>query len=79
MAPDLRVFFAIYPLHPINPSPAPASLPTTMGAFKTFLESDGASLATTPEFLAYYAMSYVPEVVLKLEHNVKYAGCSRGL
>ena len=33
-----------------------------MQAFKEYLESEGASLAITPEFLAYYAMPYVPEI-----------------
>ena len=33
-----------------------------MRVFKAYLESDGANLAVTPEFLAYYAMPYVPEI-----------------
>ena len=58
----LNIFFAIYPLHPTNPKPQPAGLATSMRTFKTYLETDGASLAVTPEFLAYYAMPYVPEI-----------------
>jgi hypothetical protein len=58
----LNIFFAIYPLHPTNPSPQPAALAGTMRAFKAYLEADGAALAVTPEFLAYYAMPYVPEI-----------------
>eukprot|EP00310_Coccolithus_braarudii_P002258 CAMPEP_0183364676 /NCGR_PEP_ID=MMETSP0164_2-20130417/81313_1 /TAXON_ID=221442 /ORGANISM="Coccolithus pelagicus ssp braarudi, Strain PLY182g" /LENGTH=65 /DNA_ID=CAMNT_0025540029 /DNA_START=136 /DNA_END=330 /DNA_ORIENTATION=- len=33
-----------------------------MQKFKTYLETDGSALAVTPEFLAYYAMPYVPEI-----------------
>ena len=33
-----------------------------MRTFKAFLETDGAALAVTPEFLAYYAMPYVPVI-----------------
>ena len=58
----LHIFFAIYPLHPSNPKPQPAAIPETMQAFKYYLETEGASLAVTPEFLAYYAMPYVPEI-----------------
>ena len=58
----LHIFFAIYPLHPSNPKPQPAAIPEAMQAFKHYLETEGASLAVTPEFLAYYAMPYVPEI-----------------
>ena len=59
----LHIFFSIYPLHPSNPKqPQPAQLAQSMKAFKAFLETDGAVLAATPEFLAYYAMPYVPEI-----------------
>ena len=58
----LNVYFAIYPLHPVNASPEPAGIGPSMAAFKAFLETDGSHLATTPEFLAYYAMPYVPEI-----------------
>ena len=59
----LNIFFAIYPLHPSNPRGAqPAALHQSMKVFKAYLEADGASLAVTPEFLAYYAMPYVPEI-----------------
>ena len=58
----LNIFFAIFPLHPTNPAPKPSELSTTMRIFKDFLETEGAALAVTPEFLAYYAMPYVPEI-----------------
>ena len=58
----LNIFFAIFPLHMTNPAPKPSELSTTMRMFKDFLETDGAALAVTPEFLAYYAMPYVPEI-----------------
>lgn len=56
----LNIYFAVYPLHPSNPSPQPAALQGSMRAFKTYLETDGAALAVTPEFLAYYAMPCAP-------------------
>ena len=58
----LNVFFAIFPLHPSNASPDPAGLSASMALFKAFLEADGSYLASTPEFLAYYALPYVPEI-----------------
>ncbi|KAL1523500.1 hypothetical protein AB1Y20_018438 [Prymnesium parvum] len=58
----LHVYFAIFPLHPVNPHPDPAATAQSMAAFKAFLETDKSQLATTPEFLAYYAMPYVPEI-----------------
>lgn len=60
---NLRVYMAIYPIHPSRrPSVTPAAFAASMAAFKTFLETDGAALATTPEFLAYYAMPHVPDI-----------------
>ena len=59
----LNIFFAIFPLHPTNPKgPQPGALTASMRVFKEYLETDGAALAVTPEFLAYYAMPYVPEI-----------------
>ena len=58
----LNIFFAIYPLHPTNPKPNTVGLNKSMSVFKQYLETDGAALAVTPEFLAYYAMPYVPEI-----------------
>ena len=58
----INIFFAIYPLHPDNKKPQPAGLAASMRTFKAYLETDGAPLAVTPEFLAYYAMPYVPEI-----------------
>ena len=58
----LNIFFAIFPLHPSNSAPQPSNLAAAMRAFRAYLESDGAALAVTPEFLAYYAMPYVPEI-----------------
>ncbi|KOO34262.1 lish domain-containing protein armc9-like protein [Chrysochromulina tobinii] len=58
----LNIFFAIFPLHPTNPTPQPNNLGAAMRTFKTYLETDGAALAVTPEFLAYYAMPHVPDI-----------------
>ena len=52
----LNIYFAIYPTHPANPSPSASGLTASMQTFKKYLETDGAALAITPEFLAYYAM-----------------------
>ena len=56
----LNFFFAIFPPHPTNPTPQPNNLGAAM--FKTYLETDGAALAVTPEFLAYYAMPHVTDI-----------------
>ena len=59
----LQIYFSIFPLHPANRSGVqPAAIHKSMRVFKAYLESDGANLAVTPEFLAYYAMPYVPEI-----------------
>ena len=58
----LNIFFAIFPLHPTNPTPQPNNLGAAMRTFKTYLETDGAALAVTPEFLAYYAMPHVTDI-----------------
>ena len=58
----LNIFFAIFPLHPTNPTPQSNNLGAAMRTFKTYLETDGAALAVTPEFLAYYAMPHVPDI-----------------
>ena len=58
----LQIYFSIYPLHPSNPKQHPAAIHDSMRVFKSYLETEGASLAVTPEFLAYYAMPYVPEI-----------------
>ena len=58
----LHIFFAVYAVHPANPRPNPAALSESMSSFRSYLENDGAALAVTPEFLAYYAMPYVPEI-----------------
>lgn len=58
----LNIYFAIFPLHPVNPRPNPLDMASSMAAFKSFLETDSSQLATSPEFLAYYAMPYVPEI-----------------
>ncbi|KNC53273.1 LisH domain-containing protein ARMC9 [Thecamonas trahens ATCC 50062] len=57
----VHIFFAIYPLHSWNTTPRDdADLPRAMSMFKAFLAKKGAALCKTSEFVAYYALPYVP-------------------
>jgi hypothetical protein len=63
----LNIYFAICPLlkrrHGRGPLPADLqrALSASMAGFRTFLETRGAELSRTPEFLPYYALPYVPQ------------------
>lgn len=58
-----RVYFAIFPIHPVNPSADDTeSLKTEIQLFKTFLETQGAQLSKTPEFLSFYALPYINDI-----------------
>ncbi|KAI8927019.1 hypothetical protein BC831DRAFT_454204 [Entophlyctis helioformis] len=52
----VSVYFAVYPLIPNVSRPS-----TTMDAFKRFLETRGAELSKSPQFLQFYALPYVPD------------------
>ena len=57
----VHIFFAIFPLHAWNTAPRdPHALPKSMGEFNAFLAKKGAALCKTSEFVAYYALPYVP-------------------
>ncbi|KAI8848511.1 hypothetical protein BC829DRAFT_393725 [Chytridium lagenaria] len=60
---QLSIYFAIFPLHPnVNQSAAKkVSVQKSMEAFKHFLETRGADLCKTTQFLSYYALPYVPD------------------
>eukprot|EP01052_Picozoa_sp_SAG31_P069318 SAG31_NODE_28136_length_415_cov_0.645570_1_plen_115_part_10 len=59
-----NIFFAIGPL--LNPvqgrgADIAMALSTSMRGFKAFLETRGAQLSRTPEFLPFYALPYIPD------------------
>ena len=58
----LNIYFSIFPALPHRADAANlAPLAATMREFKEYLEQRGAALARTGEFLAYYALPFVPE------------------
>ncbi|KAJ3104222.1 LisH domain-containing protein armc9 [Phlyctochytrium bullatum] len=72
---QLNIYFAIFPIHPyIDPLLSKVrldgfyshkrqkrSLQKSMEAFKHFLETRGADLCKTTQFLSFYALPYVPD------------------
>jgi LisH domain-containing protein ARMC9 len=57
-----QVYFAIFPVHPINRQykPSEGEFKTRMEIFKDFLNTKGAELSKTEEFLHFYALPYIP-------------------
>jgi len=56
----LHIYFAIFPVHPNNPQPSnDKELRKELAAFKVFLDTKGAELSKTSEFLQFYALPYV--------------------
>ncbi len=56
------VYFAVYTIHPQNPGRGDARiLEEGMQRFKTYIETQGAQLSKTPEFLSFYALPYVKD------------------
>jgi hypothetical protein len=56
----LMVYFSIFPLHPNNPTSGDYNkLNTEMNQFKVYLETKGAQLSKTPEFLSFYALPFI--------------------
>lgn len=57
----LHIYFAIFPVHPNNPQGAnnQKELMKELSAFKNFLDTKGAELSKTSEFLQFYALPYV--------------------
>ncbi len=62
----LHIYFAIFPVHPMNQAaPNGKELKKELHAFKVFLDTKGAELSKTSEFLPFYALPYVTN---PLEH-----------
>ncbi len=56
----LRVYFAVFPVHPVNPSAGnPDILKTEVENFKAYLDSRGTELSSLAEFLPFYALPYI--------------------
>jgi hypothetical protein len=55
-----NVHFAIWPIHPANPARNRALLDGAMSVFRAYTEASSAELARNPEYLAFYALPFVP-------------------
>ena len=56
----LRVYFVIYLSHPCNRRPvSQQELKKEQADFKQYLDTRGAELSRTSEFLAFYALPYI--------------------
>ncbi len=56
----LRIYFAIYPIHPSNPARGDsARAAEEMQLLKEYLETKGVQLAKIPEFVPFYALPYI--------------------
>jgi len=59
----LMVYFSIYPIHATNPAKGDLDkLNNEMQKFKTYIETQGARLSKTPEFLSFYALPYIKDL-----------------
>ncbi len=68
----LHVYFTIYPVHALNgPAPNFEAQAKEADAFKTYLDTQGAQLATLAEFLPFYALPYIknPQVFSFTTHR----------
>ena len=72
----MHIYFAIYPVHPINPqaSQNEKELRKELLAFKHFLDTKGAELSKTSEFLQFYALPYVTN---PLDHPIFKGLCTK--
>ncbi len=71
----MHIYFAIFPVHPNNPNGRnDKELKKELQAFKTFLDTRGADLSKTSEFLSYYALPYVTN---PLEHQIFKGLCTK--
>jgi len=72
----LHIYFAIFPVHPNNPQAQnnDKELRKELGAFKMFLDTKGAELSKTSEFLQFYALPYVQS---PLEHPIFKGLCTK--
>ncbi|KAJ3243426.1 LisH domain-containing protein armc9 [Chytriomyces hyalinus] len=60
---QVSIYFAVFPIHPYvsKSSGQVLSVQQSMEAFKIFLETRGADLCKTTQFLSFYALPYVPD------------------
>ncbi len=75
----VHIYFAIFPVHPNNPSVgvtggANAELRKELAAFKIFLDTKGSELSKTSEFLQFYALPYVQN---PMEHPIFKGLCTK--
>merc|ERR1712193_560872 len=54
----INLYFAVYPM--IDEEHRQSPVEASMQEFKNYLETKGADLSQTTEFVAYYALPYVP-------------------
>ncbi len=57
----MSLYFAIFPIHEHVNKSFNMTLSYTMDQFKQFLETRGAALCKSTQFLCYYALPYVPD------------------
>lgn len=64
---NLQIYFVVYVVHPYNTknrtlpqAVQEKELKREQAEFKQFLDTKGADLSKTSEFLAYYALPYIP-------------------
>ncbi len=71
----MHIYFAIFPVHPNNPQAGnDKELKKELNAFKLFLDTKGAELSKTSEFLSYYALPYVTN---PLDHPIFKGLCTK--
>ena len=57
----IQIYFTIYPIHPCTgKTPSKKEFSRARKEFKSFIETRGADLSKTNEFLSYYALPYIP-------------------
>ena len=59
---NLQIYFVVYVMHPYNKHrpQTEKELRKEQAEFKQFLDTKGSDLSKTSEFLAYYALPYIP-------------------
>lgn len=62
---NFHIYFVVYVVHPSNKTRGQQAvqereLKREQSEFKQFLDTKGADLSKTSEFLAYYALPYIP-------------------
>jgi len=60
----LRVYFVVFVGHPyLNTAHSPDHLKRAQADFKHYLDTKGVELSKTSEFLAFYALPYIPSPI----------------